>query len=99
MINRSRLLALFALVATSLSLSARVISYAPYSDRAAFIAHQNRTNRHFVTVEAAPSSSQAPYYAPTYGQLVMYDSSGLDESDLPGRQHVRRVHIGGSPRD
>jgi hypothetical protein len=79
MINRSRLLALFALVATSLSLHARVISYAPYSDRAAFIAHQSRTNRHFLTVEAAPSSSQGPYYAPTYGQLVMYDSTGAEE--------------------
>lgn len=80
MINRTRLFALFALAATSLSLHARVISYAPYSDRAAFIAHQSRTNRHFLTVEAAPSSSQqGMYYPPTYGQLVMYDTMGVEE--------------------
>ena len=61
------------------ALQARVISYAPYTDRVAFVAHQSRTNRHFVLVESAPATSQTASFPPTYGQLVMYDSAGADE--------------------
>jgi hypothetical protein len=72
---------LFALVSLSVAatLEARVISYAPYTDRVAYPAHQSRTNRHFVLVEAKPSSMFSPSPVATYGQLVLYDFTGTDE--------------------
>ncbi|HSP34701.1 MAG TPA: hypothetical protein VLU46_10335, partial [Thermoanaerobaculia bacterium] len=76
--GRSAVVVAVCLLAAA-ALQARVISYAPYSDRVSFVAHQNRLNRHFVVVEGAPSSPQIPYAAPTYGQMVMYDSAGADE--------------------
>jgi hypothetical protein len=75
--------ALLLLAAVS---EARVISYAPYTDRAAVPAVQNRLNRHFVLIEQQGSSGSGTivspppaygYYAPS--QLVVYDSAGNEE--------------------
>lgn len=64
------------------SASARVISYAPYTDRVAVPAFQARTNRHFVLMELSTPSTinYLPVYNPAEnGQLVVYDSRGLEE--------------------
>ncbi|HEX7421801.1 MAG TPA: hypothetical protein VF505_18090, partial [Thermoanaerobaculia bacterium] len=76
MIKRALLAAVTLTMA--LSLEARVISYAPYSDRSGYPAHQSRMNRHFVIFEAAPFTSTNPQ-SPTFGQLVLYDFLGVDE--------------------
>jgi hypothetical protein len=86
MFAKSKLLAACAVVAgLAATASARVISYAPYSDRASFPAQQLRTNRHFVLVEG-DSISGSPIlisppvpYGATAGQVVVYDSQGLEE--------------------
>lgn len=73
------------LVATAAG--ARVISYAPYSDQISIPAIQNRLNRHFAVVEAPQGAYTGgllispPIYAPAfgYGQVVLYDSKGLEE--------------------
>lgn len=71
------LLVVFALT-MAVALEARVISYAPYSDHTSYPAHQSRTNRHFVTFEAASASNTNPQL-PTFGQLVLYDFLGIEE--------------------
>ena len=67
-------------------LSARVISYAPYSDRVSFVGVQHRLNRHFAVVEGpnanvyGPGPILAPIYnGYAYGQVVVYDTEGRDE--------------------
>lgn len=79
----SLLLTLLASVA-----SARVVSYAPYSDQVSFPAQQHRTDRHFVTVEGPTTSyfggpipvpGSAPFLGFAYGQLVVYDTQGSEE--------------------
>lgn len=57
-------------------LEARVISYAPYTNRPALPVIQSRTNRHFVLLEA--SSPQA-YGGATWSEVVLYDSTGQEE--------------------
>jgi hypothetical protein len=51
---------------------ARVVSYAPYSDRASTPGIQHRMNRHFVVYEQANASIAA-------GQVILYDSRGDEE--------------------
>src|SRR5205085_10835311 len=65
---------------------ARVISYAAYTDRASTPALQNRLDRHFVLVEQVSAIGNVPIVSPPPpygylppGQLVMYDSKGLEE--------------------
>jgi hypothetical protein len=76
LLPRSALLAL-ALSTAASTLPARIISYAPVTDRHAMPAVQHRTNRYYVLVEADyPISS----YGGAYGaKLVLYDSSGERE--------------------
>jgi hypothetical protein len=82
--NRICRLALFTLFIASVA-QARIISYAPYTDRAATPALQHRMNRHFVLVEQAPASNLQivspipPYAVFPPGQLVLYDSKGEEE--------------------
>ncbi len=84
--NRISRFALFILLIVSAA-QARVISYAPYTDRAAIPAVQARTNRHFVLVEQTGSgSAPVPIGAPPspnfnypLSQVVLYDSKGLEE--------------------
>ena len=78
--KRNRLLLLAVAVALFVvPLHARVVSYAPYTDRAAYPAHQARTNRHFAIVEVAPSTFSQPNPSATFGQLVLYDSQNAEE--------------------
>lgn len=85
----------FLAVAVSLFLaqvvSARVISYAPYTDRAAFPAVQARTDRFFAVVEGQAVTggvilSPLPYWGSANGEVVLYDSKGEFEprSIFPG---------------
>ena len=53
-------------------LSARVISYAPYTNRVAHPLEQERTNRHFVLYEQTE----------TGGEIVLYDSTGAEEPQV-----------------
>jgi hypothetical protein len=73
--------ALFAtLLLAATTLSARVISYAPYTDRNALPAVQSRLNRHFALVEVTPPTQIGiPAPSQTYGQLVVYDFEGARE--------------------
>jgi len=57
-------------------LEARVISYAPYTNRPALPVIQSRTNRHFVLLES--SSPQTSTYA-VWSEVVLYDSTGQEE--------------------
>ncbi|HEV2721342.1 MAG TPA: hypothetical protein VG323_15070, partial [Thermoanaerobaculia bacterium] len=50
-----------------------VISYAPYSDRLCMPAVQSRGARHFALVEFPQNGNY------TYGQVVLYDTKGLEE--------------------
>src|SRR6266851_6734391 len=78
-----------AILLLSASAEARVISYSPYTDRAATPAVQSRLNRHFVLIEQASASSTQPppvgspvppnFGFPT-GQVVLYDSQGAEEA-------------------
>ena len=76
------------LLCVAAAANARVISYAPYSDRASFVALQHRLNRHFVLVEGntifggGPVGGPAilpPVYGSFNGQVVVYDSKGQEE--------------------
>jgi hypothetical protein len=76
---------LLSLIAASAS--ARVISYAAYSDQISIPVQQNRLDRHFAIVEAPEAAFTGgilispPIYAPQfgYGQVVIYDSKGIEE--------------------
>lgn len=76
----SRSLVLIAvLLVFAAVVDARVISYAPYTDHTAYPAHQGRTNRHFLLLEAASAPMFGPMPSATYGQLVLYDFQGAEE--------------------
>lgn len=68
-------LALVLCLSTSLA-TARVISYAPYSDRTTIPAFQHRNTRHFLTVELTN-----PYWLTkaSLWEVVLYDSTGAEE--------------------
>src|SRR5712691_8362630 len=68
------LAAIIAILAVSSS-SARIISYAPYTDRTAYPAHQSRTNRHFALYEIAGIQPTGGWR----GQRVLYDFEGAEE--------------------
>src|SRR5260370_12059335 len=85
MSRRTRFLATLLLF-LSVAASARVISYAPYSNEISVPALQHRMNRRMAVVEAPTAAYYggillAPIYAPgyTFGQLVVYDTKGLQE--------------------
>jgi len=66
-----RLLPILLLLASAPA-GARVLSYAPYTNRVAMPAVQHRLNRHFVLVEFAQAYGQT-------AQAVLYDSKGEEE--------------------
>ena len=68
-----RLLTLLLLLSAT-AVSARVISYAPYSDRVSTPALQNRLDRHFVLFEVPVTNAFS-----NVGQVVVYDTLGLEE--------------------
>ncbi|HVS31211.1 MAG TPA: hypothetical protein VMS98_07125, partial [Thermoanaerobaculia bacterium] len=86
MSNRlTKLLAVIA-VAIAVSAEARVISYAPYTNRTAQPAHGSRLNRHFVLLESPGQPGNfggSPFMPGTYNpitrQAVLYDFTGAEE--------------------
>lgn len=86
MFAKCRFLAACAVIAgLTATASARVLSYSPYSDRASFPAQQARLNRHFVLIEGQTIGGFIPIVSPPLpygslaGQVVVYDSRGLEE--------------------
>ncbi len=68
----------FILLLVSTTASARIVSYAPISNRFVTIPVMgHRLNRHFAVVES--SSVLSSYSARMLGQLVLYDSQGEEE--------------------
>ena len=72
--SRALGLLLLSVVLAAPAALARVISYAPYTDRAAIPAYQRRTTQHFVLIEG--SAAQTSYFVSGEGEVVQYDSSG-----------------------
>jgi hypothetical protein len=83
--RRSAVFLLFLIATTAAS--ARVISYAPYSDQISIPVQQSRLDRHFALIESPEAAYYGgillspPIWAPQYGygQVVVYDSKGLQE--------------------
>src|SRR5690348_3346480 len=76
MFRRPLILAVAAILATAALAAARVISYAPYTDRIAVPAVGWRLNRHFALMETTNSGLVS---AAGRGQIVLYDSKGEEE--------------------
>ena len=73
-------------------LEARVISYAPYTNRPALPVIQSRMNRHFVLLESAsPQTSGSAYWS----DVVMYDSMGQEEPRVvyPAAGQVENISV------
>jgi hypothetical protein len=75
MVRRPLVLGLAVLLFATLA-PARVISYAPYTDRISIPAMGLRVNRHFAMVETASNGYPPPGGR---GQIVLYDSLGEEE--------------------
>ena len=65
-----RLHAFLLLICAATPVAARIISYAPYSDRISRAGHHERTTRRFLVIEETSAGDR---------ELVLYDSSGLEE--------------------
>ncbi|HEU4889334.1 MAG TPA: hypothetical protein VFV49_15720, partial [Thermoanaerobaculia bacterium] len=63
-----------AIVAFAVPAFARVLSYAPYSNRTALAGYHERTTRHFVLIESLDDTNA--WHAQ---QLVLYDTTGAKE--------------------
>jgi hypothetical protein len=66
----------FALLLAAPFVQARVLSYAPYSNRPSLPVIQNRMNRHFVLLE---SGSPQFFGSAAWNEVVLYDSTGQEE--------------------
>lgn len=63
------------LAAAALVADARVVSYAPYTDKVSIASFHRRTTRHFLTTELS-----SPTYADVRtSEVVLYDAVGIDE--------------------
>jgi hypothetical protein len=69
------LLAVAVAVPAAVPMDARVVSYAPYTNRVASPSFQDRMSRHFVLVESAPED----FGQTVENEVVLYDSSGVEE--------------------
>src|SRR5437763_1187626 len=68
------------LLLVSTAVSARVISYSPYSDHVSYPATQHRMNRRFAIFEVTTTINNQPFvFSYPTGQLVLYDSKNIDE--------------------
>lgn len=72
-----RVAALLALSFVAVPMFARVVSYAPYTNRIAAASFQERTARHFALIEA--SAGDSVFRASAANEVVLYDSTGVDE--------------------
>lgn len=102
--------AVLLLAATSTPAAARVISYAPVTNRVAVPVQQPRTSPLFVLVESetgfhpwhwgGPATDGFPYYAGLFGRLVVHDVSGGTEPRvvLPvGGEEARFLAVAARP--
>src|SRR5688572_8845415 len=64
----------FVMCAVTIPALARVLSYAPYSNRTSVAAYHERTTRHFVLIESIDDTN-----AWFEHQLVLYDTTGAQE--------------------
>ncbi|MDP9191569.1 MAG: hypothetical protein M3P06_07685 [Acidobacteriota bacterium] len=64
----------FTIIALAVPAFARVLSYAPYSNRTSLAGFHDRTTRHFVLIEAMDDSNWWQQH-----QLVLYDTKGIKE--------------------
>jgi hypothetical protein len=83
---------LVLLLVVALPALARVVSYAPYTNRVARPSFQDRTARHFVLIEVDPSK----YWWNASNDIVLYDSSGLEEPRVitpEGPAHWRQAAL------
>jgi hypothetical protein len=71
-----RIFTLSLLLLCPIAASARVISYAPYTDKVATRAYQARNTRHFALIET-PAAGYYPNYSYN-AQVVLYDTKGID---------------------
>ena len=74
---RHRFLLFVILLTLTPTLFARVLSYAPYTDRTAIPAQQHRMNRHFVLIES--STPGAGFLTAAGTEVVVYDFLGEHE--------------------
>ena len=73
-------------------LEARVISYAPYTNRPALPVVQSRMNRHFVLLESASPQTFGSAY---WSDVVVYDSTGQEEPRVvyPAAGQVENISV------
>jgi hypothetical protein len=90
-----RVLALLLLFVCPIVATARVISYAPYSDQLSHRGYHDRTTRHFVLTEAAAANAGASYS--WNAQVVLYDSTGVEPPQVifpkTGRDTIRATAL------
>ncbi|HEX6088478.1 MAG TPA: hypothetical protein VF266_28365 [Thermoanaerobaculia bacterium] len=72
-----RVAALLSLAFVAVPMFARVVSYAPYTNRVAAASFQERTSQHFALIEAAPGDTV--FRAAAANEVVLYDATGVDE--------------------
>jgi hypothetical protein len=103
MTQARRLFIAVALLTATIA-QARVISYAPYTNRSAQSAVQSRLNRHFVLIESAGSSQSvlpgggiaAPFPHGSFPrQVVVYDFTGVEEPRVayPPDGTIAEIHF------
>ncbi len=78
--NRCRKVFLVFSLAVAVPLFARVISYAPYTNRVATVAVQDRAARHFVLIESTADA----FMMDSPNEVVLYDTSGAEEPRVIG---------------
>ena len=83
----------FLLLLVPLTSEARVISYAPYSDRISVPAIQHRLTRHFALFEQTTSNLNLPTVPG--GEVVLYDSKGEEEPRVVFPQDGSTVVVDG----
>lgn len=79
------------LVLSATAALARVVSYAPYTDRISVPAIGSRLNRHFALVEVSLTSFIST--GTSRGQIVLYDSKGVEEPRVVFPQDSSEVFI------
>src|SRR5687768_13910758 len=69
------------LILGAIPAAARVVSYAPYTDRVAQPGYHERTTRHFLLIERAGGNTD-----PLQAQVVLYDTQGEEPRVVYPRQ-------------
>jgi len=69
---------LFLSLSITVPIFARVISYAPYTNRVAIPSFQDRASRHFMLIESKPEQ----FLNRSNREIVLYDSTGVEEPQV-----------------